>query len=126
MIDRKKDLHPCSECGVATDLRGWLFIMPKSNTKKARKTYRWWCKRHYLEWMFGLWPYECTAACNKVAAKKGGFVGNAWNFLVWVDLVTQLAPAAENRTAFKPLCPCCGERMRAFDIKKQPRNKQKK
>jgi len=37
MIDRKKDLHPCSECGVATDLRGWLFHNAEEQYEKSSK-----------------------------------------------------------------------------------------
>jgi hypothetical protein len=119
---RYREEHPCDECGKPTELQGWNFILGKDDTlENMKKEYRWWCNKHYLANMFGLWPYECSKACNARVAKKLECVPLEGDLWVWVQL--ERVVAANRPVVFK--CPECTKPLKPVDIFKKKKKKKK-
>jgi hypothetical protein len=124
--------HVCDLCGVPTDFRGWYFVMrrPRAHLDPLldmKKVYHWWCKAHFIENMFGLWPYVCTAACRKSHSKQVNIRLDEDDMRVWLQLETTLVPARTLRAnesvllkSLGPKCPWCSRPMR-FDKRQHER-----
>ena len=111
--------HKCADCGVPTDLRGWMFKLPRKG-ETLRKIYYWWCNDHFRIWMFNLYPYACTSACRR---KHWRYLGikptkRDGDGIVWLNLLETMSPRkGACRTGAcepvrEPKCPWCGKSMK--------------
>lgn len=68
--DMKRD-HKCEECDCEAYRQGYLYVGTASSVSfdDMRKHYHWWCKRHYLFYMFGLVAFTCTEKCRETTER---------------------------------------------------------
>lgn len=108
----------CGDPGVKKGTVYRLQWSPKGKRPPKKKVeQRWMCMRHYLEGEFGLWPYTCTRACEKVRRKASDCAQlNETDFLTWIPLDMM----ASTRT-MRPSCPWCHRMLRPYPRPSRPR-----
>jgi hypothetical protein len=123
----------CQDCDRPGEHRGWFFEARKGRldvlrNKKARavrarsaedfmdgmfkKIYRPMCGEHYLQHMFQLFPYRCTARCVRERLRSNRFKLKPTEMLVYFPLTAFLGGGP-------PKCGWCGKLMRPAS--KQPK-----
>jgi hypothetical protein len=116
--------HLCEICKKPTDLQGWIFICKEGfSLRNFKKEYKYWCKEHFLQNMFNLWPFTCTVSCRKALEKKNDTVlDKVEDSYVWLNLITVLnstIPFEKQKPGVSypmrvnpPKCPHCGKKMK--------------
>lgn len=96
-------------CGKPAVAKGTLY----RSLRSAKPEHPWMCLGHYLECQFGLWPYTCTKACEKVRRKASDCAQlGETDFLTWIPLDMM----ASTRT-MRPTCPWCTRKLRPYPPK---------
>jgi hypothetical protein len=101
----------CEVCGDETELRGWV-LAPRRAGGGFKREYRWWCRSHFLIWMFNLMPYQCTAECRKEHQRHSEVLLRDENY-TWVQWEATMGAATPGHEAkCIPRCPWCGKPMK--------------
>jgi len=113
-VKKTKQCHRCQKPAIQ---KGNIYRFAKTAkgelTGKLRAAPRWMCMGHYLESQFGLWPYTCTKACEKVRRKASDCAQlSETEFLTWISLDIM----ASTRT-MRPKCPWCDRKLRPYPPK---------
>lgn len=131
MSDRENE--ECAECGEPTELKGWVFTMregEKFSLDGLVKEERPWCRRHFIEHMFSLWPFSCTDECREAQCDLLGIELEPEDTWVWINLGAVLVvdedvpddtmPGAPMKPR-SPFCPWCQKPMQILQDKNKRR-----
>jgi hypothetical protein len=129
---RNKDTeHECADCGAPIDLLGWVFTTPEGEEFSIDglvKEERPYCKKHFIEHMFSLWPFTCTDECREAQSDHLGIELKPKHTWVWLDLRTVLVVDEDAKDdplpgdVMKPrgpACPWCQKPMKLLRDKKK-------
>ncbi len=104
--------HTCRLCDTKTDLVGFVWKAADENEPDADEYFDSmvkvdapFCKPHYMQCMFGLTAWHCSAECMAARQKALGVVLRRDHGTVWINMV-HLYCGQET-----PRCPWCGEAM---------------
>lgn len=123
--------HQCADCGAPTDLLGWVFTTPEGEEFSIDglvKEERPYCKKHFIEHMFSLWPFTCTDECREAQSSHLGIELKPKHTWVWLDLRTVLVVdedakddplPGEVMKPRGPSCPWCQKPMKLLRDKKR-------
>ena len=121
----------CAECGEPTELKGWVFAVPDDepfDLDRLIKEERAWCKKHFIEHMFSLWPFTCTDECRVAQCDHLGVELEPEDTWVWLNLGAILVvdeEAKEDPMPGQPMkprapaCPWCQKPMLLIQDKKK-------
>jgi hypothetical protein len=103
----------CSLCKEPGEHTGHVYRMiPRVSIKgkerfRFKKETRQFCKTHYMENQYGLWPYRCTRACQRARRAASEILLRPEQLVVWIGMEVILGRGNH------PNCPWCGKAMKS-------------
>ena len=119
-----KPTTKCWLCAEPSTHTGEVFRMlpriskgkPKAPFFRFKREKRRYCLTHYMESQYGLWPYRCTRACQRVRRAASEIRLRPDQLVVWVGMTVVLGGGNH------PNCPWCGKPMKsAHPLGESPR-----